>query len=88
MSDRPYKAEQRRGHYQQPSPFYRGSSNPHRGRGQFTGEGGGVTAVIRPTAEVRGSTTEAGCRAANAATKQAEFFPCCASSEEMFLMPI
>ena len=41
MSDRPYKAEQRRGHYQQPSPFYRGSSNPHRGRGQFTGEGGG-----------------------------------------------
>ncbi len=29
-------------HYcQQPSPFYRGSSNPHHGRGQFTCEGGG-----------------------------------------------
>jgi hypothetical protein len=34
-------AEQRRGHYQQPQPFYRGSGNHHRGRGQFTGEGGG-----------------------------------------------
>jgi hypothetical protein len=34
-------AEQRRGQYQQPPQFYRGSNIPPRGRGQFSAGGGG-----------------------------------------------